>query len=259
MNGFFSQCKGLVATHVREFHLLRCIHVHWKGNIEKDFSLYCDPSFKSKVYGGDTYSVDAPRYSGVQYKVSLTDEDVYEGQVVGIISFRPLDEANSLFLLVNRFATPHLQNEYFQRSLPQRLVKYHKVGPQVTTDCIPFALVIAPVFIVPAMDYGNGFTNIGNADEVNARFYIITQDKVQCSNLLDYEAYLNRNNNEYSERKWNNTSNYMNFNAFLTVHEMLSIKDMLQVSRNSPEYSNDVVEAYEFDFDEDHLFEQEEY
>ena len=46
---------------------------------------------------------------------------------------------------------------------------------------------------------------------------------------------------------------------FLTVPEMLNIKDMLHVSRNTPEYSNEQVEAYDFAFDEGYLFEQDDY
>lgn len=253
MNTFFCKCPLLVSTHVREFYMLTCVHVHWRGNPEKDFSLYCDPSYQSMKYAGDDVSIEAPRYSGVQYKALVDCTDTHEGQVVGMISYKPRGGADCLYLLINRFVTPHVQNEYFRRSIPQRLVKYHKVGQQVTTDCVPMSQIIGPLFIVPALDYGQGFSNIGNREEVNARFYVITQSKVECSNIMEYEEYLDRNNNEFSERKGNNTPEYMNVNPFLTVTEMVNVKSMLDVYRNVEQFNSDIVEDYEFDFDDDDI------
>jgi len=224
--------------------------VYRRGHNEKDFSLYCDPDFKSMSYAGEDVSIEAPRYSGVQYRVSLDTEDEYEGQVVGIISYKPIGKHDCVYVLINRFVTPHITNEYFKRSLPQRLVKYHKVGQQVTTDCVPIEQLINPLFIVPAMDYGNGFRNIGNADEVDARFYLITQCKVQCTNIMDYDEYLDRNNNEFSERNGNNTTNYLNCNPFLTVDEMIHVKELLNVQRNVSEYSSELIEAHDCFVDE---------
>ena len=49
MNNFFYQCEYLRRTHVSSLQLLKCVNVHLIGVEEKEFSIHCDPSYKSMI------------------------------------------------------------------------------------------------------------------------------------------------------------------------------------------------------------------
>jgi len=83
-----------------------------------------------------------------------------EGQVVGIISFTSRRAHSRLYLLINRFVDVS-DFDFYKRLLPQHIVQYHKVGQQVTTDVIPIANVVAPLFYVPALDKGVQIGTVG--------------------------------------------------------------------------------------------------
>jgi hypothetical protein len=250
MNSLFMQCPELRRTHVQQFEMLKCVHVHWHGEEEIDHSLFCDPDFKSMAYAGEADAIIVPRYSGIQYKFSTLSTESVEGKIVGIVSYKPKDLGNHLFLLVNRFCAP-IESEYFKRALPQRLVKYHKTGAQVTTDCIPISNVTAPLFVVPSLDFDLTLADFGTRAEVNGRFYVITEAKVYCKVLRSYDKYIDENNTRFSEMRGSNENGYLNFNPFLSIHDMAYIKDALHVLRNIEEYDNDVVEDYDFNFIEE--------
>ena len=111
---FFLNCYGLVSTHVREFHLLTCVHVHLLGTEDKDFTIYCDPKFKSYSYATEQEAIGSPRYSAVQYEIDEVVGETLEGQVVGIISYTPRGAHPCLYLLINRFTEVNDQ-EFFKR------------------------------------------------------------------------------------------------------------------------------------------------
>jgi hypothetical protein len=43
----------------------------------------------------------------------------------------------------------------------------------------------------------------------------------------------------------------MNYNPFLTIEDMQNIKELFDVDRNIEPYDNDLVEAYDFNLDDD--------
>ena len=171
---------------MHRFELLKCVHVNWLGEEETEHSLFCDPDFKSMAYAGEEDAVQVPRYSGIQYKLSAGSTECLEGKIVGIVSYEPKRCGKRLYLLVNRFTTP-TETEYFKRALPQRLVKYHKTGSQVTTDCIPISCMTAPLFLAPSLDFTLTLAEFGTKAEINARFYVFTEAKVYCKVLRPYQ------------------------------------------------------------------------
>jgi hypothetical protein len=241
---FFLNCHGLVATHVPDFHLLTCVHVHLHGSEDKEFTIYCDPKFKSYSYATEQEAISSPRYSAVQYHIDGMEESL-EGQVVGIISFTPRRGQPCLYLLVNRFAEVNDQ-DFFKRVLPQHIVQYHKVGQQVTTDVIPISKVIAPLFYVPALDKGVDIGTVGNVRGRNAQFYVITRDKVRCTCLFEYKDYMSKNNTAFSGRREHSQYSYLNFNPYLSIEDMQHIKDIFDVDRNIDIDEDAIEEAYDF-------------
>lgn len=245
MNSFFSKCPHLVHTHVREFHMLSCVHVHVKNSNEVEYSIFCDGDFRTNLYAGVDEATRAPRYSGIQYKLSSTDVDVLEGQVVGMFEYQATGHTKRLYVLINRFQLVG-QPQFSSRCIPQRLVQYHKVGQQVTTDCITVDLVQAPLFYVPALDKEMDIADIGEISHRRQMFYILLHGKVFCQSIMHYEDYLKRNNNKFCDRLRKQKHTNMNFDPFLTIHDMIYLKELFNVTRNIKPYDNEVLEDYEF-------------
>ena len=247
---FFSKCPFLMASHVTTFYLLKCVHVFTKGSEEKDFSIHCDADYKSMAYAGEDEEAHAPRYSGVEYTISSEGPEVYQGQVVGIISYKPRGHPKMVYLLINRFVTA-TRLEYINRALPVRLVQYECISQQVTTDCIPIGDILDPLFVVPALDKGMAMGNVCGRGDVKAKFYVYNKRHILCVPIMSYDEYLSRNNTRFSHRHGNVQVDYMNYNPFLTIEDMQNIKELFDVDRNIEPYDNDLVEAYDFNLDDD--------
>jgi hypothetical protein len=172
-------------------------------------------------------------------------EEIFEGQVVGIISFTPRRGHPCLYLLINRFAEVN-DHEFYKRVLPQHIVQFHKVGQQVTTDVIPISKVLAPLFYVPALDKGIDIGTVGNVRGKNAQFYVVTRDKVRCTCLFEYKDYMIKNNTAFSGRHENSHFSYLNFNPYLSIEDMQHIKDIFDVDRNIDVDEDAIEEAYDF-------------
>lgn len=242
---FLSKCPGLVGTHVRDFHLLSCVHVHNSGYDEKDFSIYCDPNYKSCSYAAEQEAISSPRYSAIQYAIDENSEETMEGQVVGIISYHPRGLEQCLYLLINRFNQLNDQ-DFFKRMLPQHIVQYHKVGQQVTTDVVSIANVKAPLYYVPALDMGVKIDTVGNVHGKNAMYYVITREKVACTCLFEYNDYMHFNNTVFSDRREHSNYSYLNYNPYLSIEDMHHIKEVLDVDRNIEVDEDAIEEAYDF-------------
>jgi len=111
--------------------------------------------------------------------------------------------------------------------------------------------VTAPLFVVPSLDFDLTMADFGTKAEVNGRFYVISENKVYCKVLRTYDKYIDENNTRFSEMRGSIDNGFLNFNPFLSIHDMTSIKDSLHVVRNIQEYDNDVVDDYEFNFMEE--------
>lgn len=264
MNLFFSQCPNLVQTHVKEFYLLSCVHVQLKNSNDVAFSIYCDGDFRTNQYAGEDESTRAPRYSGVQYQLDSTGIDSFEGQVVGMFEYLATGATKRLYVLINRFqlvGPSHFSrpSHFSSRCIPQRLVQYHKVGQQVTTDCISIDFVQAPLFYVPALDKQMDIADIGEVSDRKQFFYVILQGKVLCQSIMHYADYLNRNNSKFCNRLRKDKKKNMNFDPFITVEDMNYLKNLLNVTRNIKPYDSDVLEDYEFhleDYENDLMLEE---
>ena len=250
MNSFFSKCPNLVHSHVKEFHMLSCIHVHLKNGKDVEYSIFCDGDFRTNLYAGVDQATRAPRYSGIQYKLNSTDGDVLEGQVVGMFEYQASRCTKRLFLLINRFQLVG-QSQFSNRFIPQRLVQYHKIGQQVTTDCISVHLVQAPLFYVPALDKAMDIADIGDISQRRQMFYVLLHGKVFCQSIMQYDDYLRRNNNKFCNRLHKHQNINMNFDPFLTIDDMKYLKELLNVTRNIKPYDSEVLEDYAFDFEDD--------
>ena len=235
---------------VPDFLLLSCVHVHEKGLQEKDFSIFCDSSFNSMEYAWEDRVVKSPRFSSVLYVNNSVDGEICEGQVVAIISYKPRGSNRRVFLLINRYRQVN-ENDLKKRYLPQRLLEYDTTGHSINPDCIPLSGVKAPLFVVPALDKGLDIGTFGNCDKKKAFYYAISLAKVKCSSMLCYEDYLSKNNTFFSHRICNKSNECFNFNPFLSIPDMLKIKEMINVHREIPEYDSSIVEAFDFDFDDD--------
>ena len=201
-------------------------------------------------YAGEDKVVKSPRFSSVLYANNSLEVELCEGQVVAIISYKPRSSNRRVFVLINRYRQVR-ENELKKRYLPQRLLEYDTTGHSINPDCIPLSCVKAPVFVVPALDKGVDIGTIGNTDNKRAFFYAISQAKVKCSSILCYDDYLAKNNTFFSHRSCNKSNEFFNFNPFLSISDMLKIKEMINVQREIPEYDSSIVEAFDFDFDED--------
>jgi len=62
---------------------------------------------------------------------------------------------------------------------------------------------------------------------------------------------LKRNNTFYAHKTENSSYRYVNFNPYLNVQEMQSIKTLLDVNRNVEEHDIDYLEAFDFHIDDD--------
>lgn len=250
MNNFFSKCTDLVFTHVKEFHILSCVHVHLSGSDEIQFSIYCDGNFQANKYAGEEESMYSPRYSGVEYKLGKDEEENYEGLVVGILEYKPEKKKRQLFLLINRFRLVG-GTDFTKRYLPQRLVQYHKVGQQVTTDVVHIDMVRAPLFLVPALDKDMDIADIGRDSANKQMFYVISQGKVWCTSIMKYVDYFHKNNTLFSNCLQKRTTKNLNFNPFLSIDDMIYIKEYLNVQRNIKPFNSDVLEDFDFNFEYD--------
>ena len=200
-------------------------------------------------YAGEDRVVKSPRFSSVLYVNNTVDAELCEGQVVAIISYKPRVSNRRVYLLVNRFRQVQEQ-DLKKRLLPQRLLEYDTTGHSINPDCIPLSSVKAPLFVVPALDKGLDIGTFGNVEKKKAFFYAISQAKVKCSSILSYDNYLGKNNNFFSHRISNKSHVYFNYNPFLSIPDMLKIKELINVQRGIPEYDSSMVEAFDFDFDE---------
>ena len=250
MNAFFSTCPNLVQQYVKEFHMLSCVHVHLKNSKDFEYSIFCDGDFRSNLYAGVDESTRAPRYSGVQYKLNSSDDEVYEGQVVGMFVYEASRNQKRLFVLINRFQIVG-SSQFSSRSIPQRLVQYHKQGQQITTDCISVHDVQAPLFYVPALDKEMDIADIGEVGHRKQMFYVLLQGKVFCQSIMRYDDYLRRNNNKFCNRLRKHKNKNMNFDPFISIEDMKYLKELLNVSRNIKPYDSEILEDYEFHFEED--------
>lgn len=250
MNALFKKCPNLNGQQVPHFLLLSCIHVHERGQEDKDFTIYCDNSFNSMEYAGEERVTKSPRFSSILYVTDNADAEVCEGQVVAIISYKPLRSERRVYLLINRFRQVN-EVELKKRFIPQRLLQYNSTGQSIYPDCIPISNVKAPLFVVPALDKGVDIHTFGNVENRKAFYYVISQAKVKCSSILGYDNYLAKNNTFFSHRNANKSFQYLNFNPFLTIQDMLHIKEMINVQRDIPTYDNSAVEAFDFEFDLD--------
>ena len=249
MNSFFSQCPNLVQQHVKEFHMLSCVHVHLKNSKDLEYSIFCDGDFRTNLYAGVDESTRAPRYSGVQYKLQSTHDEVLEGQVVGMFEYHAPGYRNQLFVMINRFQLVG-PAQFSSRSIPQRLVQYQKRGPQVITDCISVHLVQAPLFYVPALDKDMDITHVGEITHRRQMFYVLLQGKVNCQSIMRYDDYLRRNNNKFCNRLRKEKHKNLNFDPFISIDDMLYLKELLNVTRNIKPYDSEILEDYEFPVDE---------
>ena len=250
MNQFFLKCKDLRRTHVSTFQLLKCVNVHLIGVEEKEFSIHCDPSYKSMIYAGEDEELLAPRYSGIEYKLSLEEQACYQGQVVGIISYKPTGKVQQVYLLVNRFRLLS-STDYLTRALPMRCVQYDVVHQRLTTDCIPIQYIQAPLFIVPALDKGGEFGTQTSGKVEKGTFYVISHRQVDCAMILKYDDFIRKNNTKYSNRRESKSVEYMSFNPFLSIDDMNRIKGMFDVNRKDIDYNTDIIEAYDFQIEDD--------
>ena len=200
-------------------------------------------------YAGEDRVVKSPRFSSVLYVNSTGDDQVCEGQVAGIISYKPIRKNRKVFLLINRFRqVPEI--EFKKRYLPQRLLEYDTTGHSIIPDCVPITSVKAPLFVVPALDKGVEIETFGTTEKKKAYFYVISQAKVNCNSILMYEDYLAKNNTFFSDRQVTKSKLYFNYNPFLSVQDMLDIKQLVNVQRDIVQYDSSIVEAFDFDFDE---------
>ena len=122
-----------------------------------------------------------------------------------------------------------MSEEYLSRVLPNKLVQYDIVRTKITIDCIPVCNVIAPLFIVPALDKEMRMNDVGLVGDKSMMYYVLTNRVVQCLGITPYQKYLENNNTLFSNRRANASFNYFNFNPFLTVDNMQTIKATLDV------------------------------
>jgi len=250
MNVFFSQCPNLVSTHVKEFNILSCVHVHLHDSDEIQYSIFCDGDFRTNKYAGEEEATSSPRYSGVQYKLQSSEDEVFEGLVVGMFEYKPVRDKQHLFLLINRFTLVGV-TDFSKRCLPQRLMQYHKVGPKITTDIVPIHLVQAPIFLVPALDKDMDIAGVGKASTSKQMFYLILRGKVWCSSIMKYDDYLEKNNTIFSRCFQTHKNKNINFKPYLSVEDMNYIKKYFDVHRNVKPYDSDILEDYEFNIEDD--------
>lgn len=243
MNELLGRCRNLLSTHVTKFHLLKCLHVHNEQCEDKIFSIFCDGDNKSMCYAGENETCLAPRFSGIEYVYEHVE---YEGQVAGIISYS-INNKGYIYLLVNRFVIVS-RDEHKSRVLPERLVQYDSYHGLYTTDVIPIKSLLRPLFVVPALDKNMRMGDIGKKD---ARYYIIDNDTVTCKHVLKYEMYLQKNTTKFCNKFTSATFSYLNYNCYLTVEEMQSIKHMFQTQRDMTCMDDGVIEDFEFDFSDD--------
>ena len=235
---------------MKEFHLLKCVHVFDKDSNENIFSLHCDNEARRMKYAGEEESISSPRFSGVQYTL-MDSTHKYEGQIVGIVAYKQnvRDVDLQICLFINRF-TEVDDATFFKRKLPHRLVKYERLHERIRTDVVHVSRVCGPLFIVPALDHGMNIQDCSDNTLVKAHYYVIDEMKVRCLNIIDYDVYLARNNTKFVTNRYRSKEQNLNLNCYLTVEEMNDVKDMLNVYRNIEELNDDFLEAFEFDFED---------
>jgi len=224
---------------VRSVCLQKCVLAYDKETREKKFPIYCDNKIGNM------------KYSFLRYQ-HATGKDKYYGQVAAIIVFTTLEddkEIPHIGFLMNRLKEA---KDNTKRQLPCNLYQYCLNGQVAQIDAISGRHVLSPIFACPALDMGMKMTSVGKANtggksaKTNNFFYVLDVDEIECNYVRTYDHYLlNKNTHVFGGSHKPNVdgrrnSNCFNYGAYLSVQDMQSLKEQLNVGGEIGEWDDEL-------------------
>lgn len=231
MNDLLDYCPSIFEGSVNKVTFLKTLKFVPKdvGNQQRcEFFLYCDPFFEVSAYAkrSEEARLCMGRFSVISYR-SATFDCTCIGQIIGIIK-----AADSIHLLVSRLIQE--TNAGVARKLPYPLFKYalqEGDSTRFTFEHVPVVDIISPCFYVPAVDQKTkSFTAVGKhhgKKEDTSYFYVLTQDRCQLMENLDYNSYLKLNDVDTPWDTSNGGKSCFNFNFFLNDTQKLLVRDVI--------------------------------
>lgn len=193
-----------------------------------EFILYCDPFFQVASYAkrAAESTLCMGRFSVIKYRFS-TLNSIGLAQVIGIVKTN-----GCIQLLVSRLIEEEIKSTF--RKLPYPLYKYATQPHDRTRfsfDYVRIPDIIAPCFYIPAVDHSNmNLTDVGIhhwTKEHTSYFYVLTQNRSQLIDQLEYKDYLSYNQFPHP---WDNavgSTKCYNFNFYLCDEEKILVRDII--------------------------------
>jgi len=231
---YLPSCSKNEIGNVSKMMLLHSVNVYKKDNADKEFTMYCDPTYTSNEEDDHNGKWDIKsRHSWMEYVHSTTNA-ICLGQILAIILYSVEEEDGSSKL---QLAFLMLRVEICQDRglMPLPLYKYKKeekdnklyqIHPILHTG------LLRPVFAVSALCQKDvSFER--NSVESYSRFYVFGDEISKCSSIHAYEYYSDRMNmlrkrdKSFMKKKG---SKCFHYNLYMSYEEMIALKADLDVS-----------------------------
>ena len=190
----------------------------------EEFMIRSEPFHVQNAYANEDTStqIESPRYSVLEYSTQ-DSSDVCIGQVCAIIEID-----SQILMLMSRMC----EKPSVYRKLPYRLMGYEiNNRAEFIIDPISVENIINPCFSVPCLDQSTmRFDSIGSHHlKLKDQFviYVLHPHTVLCVNIRNYEDYVKSNKRKSLYSKLSGSYKFFNFNNYLSVEEMLFIRDVI--------------------------------
>ena len=232
LNSLLTLFPPMVNGSVKRIVCLKCVYVHKTKEESRLFSIFCDPDFKRRSFRLGDVARTQGRFSGLTYKHSRTGT-IHVGQVMCVILHKSRNnvgvEANAVKFLMARLVSSDPNSIVEKRDCPIRKVQYCLKHGQVVIDAISHEHIMAPLFLVPALDFNMSMTDVGSS-RGNA-FYMIEERTVKCNDVQNYESYFRLNNTAlcYNLGKSVCKHDYFNLRPYMSFDDIVNLRKQLDI------------------------------
>lgn len=190
----------------------------------EEFMIRSEPFHVQNAYAKENTNtqIESPRFSVLEYS-KLDDCEVYIGQVCAIIEID-----SQILMLMSRMC----EKPSVGRKLPYMVMGYELNNQaEFIIDPINVFNIKNACFSVPCLDQSTMRLDSIGSHHLKLRdqflIYVLHPNTVLCVNTRNYDDYVKSNMRKSLYSKLSSSDKVFNYNNYLSVEEMLSIRDVI--------------------------------